>query len=197
MAEENRQWYRSRWVAVTLIIFFPPVGLVLLWAFSPTGALARWGLTAVALFVTGPVLLTAWFASEPLPPIQTQTSQREAAAVPSPAQISEQDTAAAEDVACRADIQCWGDQHSIAAAFSCPDEIERLAQYAHEWTDGIFEPKFSRFRWLDQEAGTITYIGDTIQFQTGLGAFQPHIYECDFDTATDTPLAVRAAPGRL
>ncbi len=55
----------------------------------------------------------------------------------------------------------------------------------------------SRFRWLDQGAGALTYIGDKIQFQNGFGAWQNHIYECDYDAGTGKPIEVRAQPGRL
>lgn len=55
----------------------------------------------------------------------------------------------------------------------------------------------SHFRWLDEKAGTLTYIGDKIQFQNGFGAWQTHIYECDYNPATESALSVSARPGRL
>lgn len=50
-----------------------------------------------------------------------------------------------------------------------------------KWTDGTFEPKFSRFRWKDQKAGIVTHIGDKAQFQNGFGAYINVIYTCDLD----------------
>ncbi len=97
---------------------------------------------------------------------------------------------------CRQDLNCWGNRH-VSKGVYCEDHIERLAQYSHQWTDGFLEPKFSRFRWKDQSAGTLTLIGDKIQFQNGLGAWQNHTYQCDIDPETDTVLGVRASPGRL
>lgn len=102
-----------------------------------------------------------------------------------------------DDATCRKDLQCWGDKHSISAGVYCKDPVERLAKYTARWTDGTFETKFSHFRWLDQERGTLTFIGDKIEFQNGFGAYQKHIYECDFDPATNAVLDVRARPGQL
>jgi hypothetical protein len=113
----------------------------------------------------------------------------------------EQAVAAAEqqvaDAACRQSLQCWGDRHSVAASVRCPGEIERLPRFTMEWVDGWLEPKFSHFRWRDQEAGVVTYVGDRARFQNGFGAWQNVIYECDFDTQNDTVLNVRASAGRL
>ncbi|MDA1380624.1 hypothetical protein PCI56_13705 [Plesiomonas shigelloides subsp. oncorhynchi] len=94
-------------------------------------------------------------------------------------------------------MQCWGDKNSLAASMKCDQEIERLAKNSFKWTDKTLEPKFSYHRWLDKDAGTLTYIGDKIQYQNGFGAWVNHIYECDFDPATKTVLGVRAEQGRL
>jgi len=102
-----------------------------------------------------------------------------------------------KEAACRKDLQCLGDKHASAAGIKCDDQVERLAKYDVKWTDGWTEPKFSHFRWKDKEKGIITYIGDKAQFQNGFGAWQNVIYECDLDTRTNSPLEVRAQPGRL
>jgi len=103
---------------------------------------------------------------------------------------------AEKEAAYRQSLQCWGDKFSITAASECKNHVERLAKYSYEWTDGIFEPKFSHFRWKNQEAGIITYIGDKIKFQNGFGAWQNYVYECDFDTNAKIPVSVKADPGR-
>lgn len=95
------------------------------------------------------------------------------------------------------DLQCLGDKHLFSAAILCEHDIEKMAKYSHKWTDGILEPKFNRFRWTDAEKKNITYIGDTIQFQNGFGAWQNHIYECDISPSTLTLIAVRVGPGSL
>lgn len=107
------------------------------------------------------------------------------------------ETPKVDDATCRKDLQCWGDKQTVAAGVYCKDPVERLAQYSARWTDGMLEPKFSHFRWLNQEQGSITFIGDKIEFQNGFGAFQGHIYECDFNPAINQVLDVRARPGRL
>ncbi|MDC7831626.1 hypothetical protein [Pseudomonas benzopyrenica] len=106
-------------------------------------------------------------------------------------------TAKVDDATCKADLQCWGDKNSVGASVYCKDPVSRLAKYSFRWTDGTFETKFSHFRWLNKGKGTVTYIGDKIEFQNGFGAYQSHVYECDFDPASNTVLAVRAQPGRL
>jgi hypothetical protein len=108
------------------------------------------------------------------------------------------DKTVAEDANCRRDIQCWGNKNDAAASVYCKDEVEKLAQYSARWTkEGMFSVRFSHFRWLNRDIGTLTYIGDMIQFQNGFGAYQNYIYECDFDAATNRVLDVRARPGRL
>ena len=111
--------------------------------------------------------------------------------------LTEEELVKKEKVICRRDLQCWGDQHSIAASIYCPEHIERLGNYAHKWTDGLLGAKFSSFRWKDMDTGIVTYLGDRIQFQNGFSAWQPHSYSCDYDTLNQTVLEVRANPGRL
>lgn len=113
----------------------------------------------------------------------------DAAAAPEQAKV--------DDATCVQTLQCWGDKHSISGGVYCKDPVEKLAKFTARWTDGTFETKFSHFRWLDQSKGTLTLIGDKIEFQNGFGAYQGHVYECDFDPATNQVLAVRASPGRL
>lgn len=95
------------------------------------------------------------------------------------------------------DLQCLGDKGVIAAGVYCQDDIERLATHSVRWTDGTFETKFSRFRWADEKAGVITYIGDKAEFQNGFGAYTPVTYECDLSPDNKTVLDVRAREGRL
>ncbi len=102
-----------------------------------------------------------------------------------------------EEAHCNKDLQCLGDKKSLAATIACDNYVENLAKYDFQWTDGFLEPKFSHFRWKDKQNAVITYIGDRIKFQNGFGAWQFHIYECDFDTENDKVVGVRAQPGRL
>lgn len=104
---------------------------------------------------------------------------------------------AQEAAACKQDLQCWGDKNGVSASVYCKTPVEKLAKYSAKWTDGMLDSKFSHFRWLNKDKGHITYIGDKIQFQNGFGAMQNHVYECDYDPSTNTPLEVRARPGQL
>lgn len=109
----------------------------------------------------------------------------------------EDKVAKVDDASCRKDLQCMGDKYTIAAGVYCKDPVAKLGKYTARWTDGTFDMKFSRFRWLNKEQGTLTFIGDKIEFQNGFGAFQKHIYECDFNPVNNQVLAVRAEPGQL
>lgn len=105
--------------------------------------------------------------------------------------------AAAADARCKADLNCLGEKHLINANSECRAPIERYARYDVRWDKSIFEARFSHYRWKDQGLGIVTFIGDRISFQNGFGAWQPHTYECDFDTNSRAAIAARVTPGRL
>lgn len=99
---------------------------------------------------------------------------------------------------CKKDLKCLAEKNFGSATVYCSSYIEKLAKYDFKWTDsGWLEQKFSYFRWKDKEKGVITYIGDKAMFQTGFGAWQNHIYECDFSTNDEKVLDIRARPGRI
>lgn len=106
------------------------------------------------------------------------------------------DDRAAKEVACRADIGCLAEREASAAGVYCAGDVEKLAVHSVHWTEG-FGARFSRYRWKDQAAGVITFIGDRAEFQNGFGAYTPVTYECDFKPDTKTVLDVRASEGRL
>lgn len=98
----------------------------------------------------------------------------------------------------KGDLQCAGDRAISAAGVYCKDPIEKLAKFSVRWKDpGMFETKFSRFKWQDKEAGTLTMVGDKAEFQNGFGAYSPVIYECDLAADGKTVLGARASEGRL
>lgn len=103
----------------------------------------------------------------------------------------------AEQAACKSDLQCWGDKNAISAAVTCQPLIEKMAKWDHKWTDGILEPKFSRFRWRDKSQGVLTYVGDKLQLQNGFGAWGNVVYECDFEPASERVSDIRITQGRL
>lgn len=127
-------------------------------------------------------------------------ARTEEAASAERAKVAELEAAQQEKKAkenCRQTITCWAEKSKYEAAGFCKRHIENLAKYNFEWTDGIFEPTFSRYQWKSKEAGVITFIGDQIKFQNGFGAFQPHTYFCDYAPETETFLSVNAEPGRI
>ncbi len=112
-------------------------------------------------------------------------------------QAKEAESAAKKEAECAQNLQCYGSKNVSTASVYCKDYIGRLAKYSMRWTDGTFESKFSRFKWLNKEKGTMTFVGDKAEFQNGFGAYQAFIYECDIDPSTHGVIDVRAYPGRL
>ncbi|WP_251358583.1 hypothetical protein [Kangiella sp. TOML190] len=98
---------------------------------------------------------------------------------------------------CKIDLTCWAEKNDIEATVQCQKYVPKLAKYDYEWTDGMFEVKFSHYKWKNKRNGVITYIGDKIKFQNGFGAWQNYIYECDFNPHTKQVLDVRGQPGRI
>lgn len=89
----------------------------------------------------------------------------------------------------KGDLQCLGELGLSTAHVYCKSKVEHLAKNSVKWTDeGMFEQKFSRFRWQDQPAGIIQYFGDKAQFQNGFGAYVNVVYSCDVDVANQKAL---------
>lgn len=101
------------------------------------------------------------------------------------------------DAACRLNLTCWGEKHVVAATVHCQRSIESLASYDYRWVDGVLDVKFSHYQWHDKKKGKLTYQGDKIKFQNGFGAWQPHIYECDYDPDRKMVIGSRSRPGQL
>jgi len=95
----------------------------------------------------------------------------------------------------------WSDEYgSTCESIDLYDSLHLAVQggaHSVRWTDGALETKFSKFRWADKEAATLTMVGDKVEFQNGFGAFTPMIYACDLAADGKTVLAVRAQEGRL
>ena len=106
-------------------------------------------------------------------------------------ELTEEEQALLADVACRADLQCWGDRHSSRATRPCQLAIEKLALYDYEWTDGWLGFKFDSFAWKDREARVLAYHGSEIKFQNAFGAWRRASYWCDYDPNTQTVLDAR------
>lgn len=96
-----------------------------------------------------------------------------------------------------ADLECWTSLVRFEASPACAKRIERLARYDVEWTDGWLEPLLTRMKWRDDDHTVITFFGDKVKFQNGFGAWQPHVYRCDFNIFSRQVVDVSAAPGRI
>ena len=139
-------------------------------------------------------------APAPGPPGPAPSSPDRAPAapgMPSPPTADPRPRPTGEPINCRAELQCWGERHLATANAYCKDSIDRLANDATRWSDAFHETRFSRLRWLDRSKGTLTFIGDKVEFRTASGSYQPHRYECDFDPENNRVTGARAQPGRL
>lgn len=97
---------------------------------------------------------------------------------------------------CQKDLSCWAEKHFAQAVTACRPQVENLAKNDARWTDGMLETKFSHFRWKGLKNDVVTYIGDKIEFQNGLGNWLRHTYECDYAPGRGV-VDVRARQGRL
>jgi hypothetical protein len=127
--------------------------------------------------------------SPPQPPPVAKSAVQQEPEKAQPPKLSEAE--------CRKDLHCWGEKGFVGASVYCPSKVEQLATHNVKWTDGFLEPKFSHYRWKDEEAGIVTFIGNRAEFQNGFGAYTPVIYECDYDNDHKLVLDVRAQEGRL
>ena len=102
-----------------------------------------------------------------------------------------------EDMLCKQSLDCFASKYQGRAGTDCRGPVERLAKNSFEWTTGALDARFPRAKWLDQSASTVTYVGDTIKFQNGFGAWIIHTVECDYDPQARVVLGVRANAGQL
>ena len=78
-------------------------------------------------------------------------------------------------------ITCMGELHMSDAELSCKKNIENRARHGFKWSDSLFDPMFSRFWWLDKNHNVITYRGNKLELQNGLGLFVKTNYVCNFN----------------
>ena len=112
-------------------------------------------------------------------------------------QVERQQKKAVDLQECKKTIECWGKNFATIATYKCKDVIETRSHYAYKWTDSFFGSKLKQFRWGNKQKYTITYIGDTIQFQNKYGAWENKIYFCEYDPFTESVVSVKMRNGRL
>jgi hypothetical protein len=97
----------------------------------------------------------------------------------------------------KTDLRCRGAAGLAAAAAACPAHIEQQSEYSVRWTDAPGTAKFSRFNWTAEPGGTLTFIGDRIEFQSPTGAYKPMRYLCEMAADGKTVVGARVYEGRL
>lgn len=103
------------------------------------------------------------------------------------------DALAKQEEECLKDLECVVRERGRDAFVDCSPHVERLATTDFEWTG---DQRFPAYDWRTKPS-VVTFRGDGIKYQNGLGAWIRHAYECDFDVETKTVVNVRATPGRL
>ena len=103
---------------------------------------------------------------------------------------------AKSEEACRAEFDCWSNKFQAAATRVCAPHVEALALVSYRWTDSLVSPKFPRAG-VSDGGSKITYVGDAIEFQNGLGGWIGYTYTCEYDTELNVAISVDAYPGRL
>lgn len=100
---------------------------------------------------------------------------------------------AEETAACKADLACWSKLYSVKASVLCLGAVDRVAGDDVVWDDGS-ALKLQYNRWLDRDAGTLTYYGDKLSLPNTSGILTRHRFECDYDPATDKLTGFRIEP---
>jgi hypothetical protein len=145
------------------------------------------GLSVIVFFVTLFIVSIILIISGLSPETEKQKVRR--------LEIAEQKRIEEEN--CKNSLSCWADRFDSDAYRFSRERIEKFARYDFRWVDSWTRSKISYYRWLNVKEGTVTYIGDAIQFQNGFGAWQNYIYEIDYDPSSKYALDIRVKPGRL
>jgi len=102
-----------------------------------------------------------------------------------------------EKARCREDVVCWGNSNKYVAGEYCKEQIQRVAKYEFEWQNSWLDSPFSRATWIDKDKGTVLFVGDKLRLRNGFGVWENYIYDCAFDTMTNTVIDIGVKPGRL
>jgi hypothetical protein len=98
---------------------------------------------------------------------------------------------------CAKDLQCIFKEHELLILPQCKRSIERSAKYQFKWTGGALTPYFKRIAWKNEKKGVVSFIGDSISFQNGFGAWSNMIYFCDYSTLENAIVGISIDEGRL
>lgn len=95
---------------------------------------------------------------------------------------------------CENNLDCWAEKHTVNAWVKCQKAVERLARYQFEWTNGFLGMKFDRYVKGVSTPTAVIWVGTSIKFQNGFGAWRAMKYGCEYEASTDTVLNVNALP---
>lgn len=100
-------------------------------------------------------------------------------------------------IECKKSLKCWSMQNELNAIMKCQSSVDRFAKYSTEWTDSITKPIFKGNEWANEKEGIIRYLGDTVKFQNGFGAWTNMIYMCEFNPATSMITHIEVKEGKI
>lgn len=95
---------------------------------------------------------------------------------------------------CRKSLECWSEEHLIDAAVACESRIERMSNASARWTTSSTTLRFPRAAWVDQSAGTLAYLGESVEFQNQFGAYRRYAYRCAYDPQSRQVTDVSSEP---
>lgn len=79
---------------------------------------------------------------------------------------------------------------SAKGTYGCQKQVERLAKFDFEWTDGWLDTKFPSYLTKTRGPGVVVLVGDKVKFQNGFGAWARVKYYCSYDVINDKVLDV-------
>lgn len=146
------------------------------------------GCGTLIVIVVAVVILAAVFGDHDKKPKDSTPSPTAAAAAADEAKRDEE---------CATDVVCSAKKHAGAAEVYCKPQIEARALHDVKWTDKFLDPMMSRYKWAGDKHDAIVYIGDKVAFQNGFGAYNPMIYLCTVDLASERVTKLEIIEGRL
>lgn len=117
---------------------------------------------------------------------ESDNAQTSAATKPAASVSAASNPGLSKDEQCMRNAQCAVDRThwTSGADVYCREHIQNYAKYDYEWTDGWAEPKFDRIV-VQSDGKAIRYLGSSLKFQNGFGAWQRMRYSCLFDPIND------------
>ena len=151
-------------------------------------------LAIVIVVVVGIVILMVFDTPIEISSEESAQRTRQASSTQATREAAEVTRKAQQIVDCITDLQCARerDDWRIAAEILCGRQIEDLARFDYDWTNGFGEPKFSRIALAGTDA--LLYKGDRLQFQNGFGAWQRMTYSCIFNPIDEHVIEVAVDP---